>query len=156
MARPILQGDSRTTSCWKTTSCQATSKPRSRPSSPTTTTADTTRASTISPRPTSTSDAALPSWQNEKGSNDTPSTIAACSIACTPPDPLIRCARASLILPKPVVSTTLTTDSVVSGEPEFYKAAFGSTQDEFEEILSRPHHMIFHRHWYERYDGRPE
>jgi len=45
---------------------------------------------------------------------------------------------------------------VVSGEPEFYKAAFGSTQDEFEEILSRPHHMIFHRHWYERYDGRPE
>src|SRR3954451_20340472 len=65
---------------------QATSKRRSRPSSPTTTTADTTRASTISPRPTSTSDAALPSWQNEKGSNDTPSTIAACSIACRLPD----------------------------------------------------------------------
>lgn len=48
------------------------------------------------------------------------------------------------------------THGVVSGEPEFYKAAFGSTQDEFEDILSRPHHMIFHRHWYERYEGRPE
>ena len=45
---------------------------------------------------------------------------------------------------------------VVSGEPEFYKAAFGSTQSEFEEILSRPHHMIFHRQWYERHDGRAE
>jgi transposase InsO family protein len=40
---------SRTASCWKTTSCPAISKPRSRPSSPTTTTAATTRASTISP-----------------------------------------------------------------------------------------------------------
>lgn len=48
------------------------------------------------------------------------------------------------------------THGVVSGEPEFYKAAFGSTQDEFEDILSRPHHMIFHRHWYERYEGRGE
>jgi len=48
------------------------------------------------------------------------------------------------------------THGVVSGEPEFYKAAFGSTQREFEGILSRPHHMIFHRHWYERYDGRAE
>ncbi len=47
------------------------------------------------------------------------------------------------------------THGVVSGEPEFYKAAFGSTQDEFEEILTRPHHMIFHRHWYERHEGRP-
>ena len=48
------------------------------------------------------------------------------------------------------------THGVVSGEPEFYKAAFGSNQSEFEQILSRPHHMIFHRHWYERHDGRAE
>jgi hypothetical protein len=48
------------------------------------------------------------------------------------------------------------THGVVSGDPEFYKAAFGSSQDEFEGILSRPHHMIFHRHWYERHDGRAE
>jgi hypothetical protein len=48
------------------------------------------------------------------------------------------------------------THGVVSGEPEFYKAAFGSSHSEFEEILSRPHHMIFHRQWYERYDGKAE
>jgi hypothetical protein len=46
------------------------------------------------------------------------------------------------------------THGVVSGEPEFYKAAFGATHEEFEEILSRPHHMIFNRQWYERYEGR--
>jgi hypothetical protein len=48
------------------------------------------------------------------------------------------------------------THGVVSGEPEFYRAAFGATHEDFEEILSRPHHMIFHRRWYERYGGRPE
>ena len=64
---------SRTASCWKTTSCQAISRPRSKPSSPTTITGSITRASTISPPPTSTSDAGLLSWQNEKGSNDRPS-----------------------------------------------------------------------------------
>jgi hypothetical protein len=48
------------------------------------------------------------------------------------------------------------THGVVSGEPDFYKAAFGSTQREFDDILSRPHHMIFHRQWYERHDGRGE
>src|SRR5262249_10352168 len=47
-------------------------------------------------RPTSTSDADQPSWQNEKGSNDRPSPIAACSIDCRPPDTTYRCARASL------------------------------------------------------------
>ena len=46
------------------------------------------------------------------------------------------------------------THGVVSGEPEFYKAAFGSTYAEFEDILARPHHMIFNRQWYERYEGR--
>lgn len=48
------------------------------------------------------------------------------------------------------------THGVVSGEPDFYKAAFGSTHEEFEEILLRPHHMIFSRHWYEKYEGRAE
>src|SRR5262249_8449398 len=32
----------------------------------------------------------------------------------------------------------------------------GGSHEEFEEILSLPHHMIFNRHWYERYEGRPE
>jgi hypothetical protein len=48
------------------------------------------------------------------------------------------------------------THGVVSGEPEFFKAAFGATHGEFEDILSRPHHMIFNRQWYERYEGRGE
>src|SRR5438477_7470300 len=95
----------------KTTSCQATSKPRSRPSSPTTTTADTTRASTISPRPTSTSDAALPSWQNEKGSNVRPSPIAACSTSRRRPE-IYNPMRQSLpYFTQLVVSKTLTTDT---------------------------------------------
>jgi hypothetical protein len=48
------------------------------------------------------------------------------------------------------------THGVVSGEPEFFKAAFGATHEEFEDILSLPHHMIFNRHYYERYEGRGE
>jgi hypothetical protein len=48
------------------------------------------------------------------------------------------------------------THGVVSGEPEFFKAAFGATHGEFEDILSCPHHMIFNRQWYERYEGRGE
>jgi hypothetical protein len=48
------------------------------------------------------------------------------------------------------------THGVVSGEPEFYKAAFGGSHQEFENILSRPHHMIFNRQWYERHEGRGE
>lgn len=48
------------------------------------------------------------------------------------------------------------TQGVVSGQPEFYRAAFGSSHQEFGEILARPHHMIFNRRWYERYDGRAE
>src|ERR1700730_10198748 len=45
------------------------------------------------------------------------------------------------------------THGVVSGAPEFYKVAFGATHEQFEDILSLPHHMIFNRHYYERYEG---
>ncbi len=48
------------------------------------------------------------------------------------------------------------THGVVSGEPAFYKAAFGATHAEFEEILSRPHHMILNRNWYDKHEGRAE
>ncbi|RXG84830.1 radical SAM protein [Bradyrhizobium zhanjiangense] len=48
------------------------------------------------------------------------------------------------------------TQGVVSGEPEFFKAAFGDTAEQFEAILLRPHHMIFNRRWFELYEGRPE
>ncbi|ESZ61118.1 radical SAM protein [Mesorhizobium sp. C120A] len=48
------------------------------------------------------------------------------------------------------------THGVVSGEPEFFKRAFGDTFDAFEEILARPHHFIFNRTWYEDRGGRGE
>ena len=48
------------------------------------------------------------------------------------------------------------THGVVSGEPQFFKVAFGDTHDEFEEILWRPHHFIFNRVWYEQLAGRAE
>jgi len=48
------------------------------------------------------------------------------------------------------------THGVVSGQPSFFKRAFGETVDEFEAILLRPHHFIFNREWYERLGGRAE
>ena len=48
------------------------------------------------------------------------------------------------------------THGVVSGEPSFFKRAFGDTAEEFSDLLMRPHHYIFNRDWYEIYDGRAE
>lgn len=48
------------------------------------------------------------------------------------------------------------THGVVSGEPEFFKHAFGDTVEEFERILIRPHDYIFNRQWYEQHGGRAE
>jgi hypothetical protein len=48
------------------------------------------------------------------------------------------------------------THGVVSGEPEFFKRAFGDTAEEFAMILLRPHRYIFNRDWYEKHRGRPE
>jgi hypothetical protein len=48
------------------------------------------------------------------------------------------------------------THGVVSGDPEFFKRAFGDTLEEFENLLMRPHHFIFNRDWYERYDGQDQ
>src|SRR5207253_7201430 len=48
------------------------------------------------------------------------------------------------------------THGVVSGEPVFFKRAFGDTYNEFESILLRPHHFIFNREWYEFGGGRSE
>ena len=75
---------SRTASCWKTTTCLVTSKPRSAPSSPTIITSATTRAWATSRRRTSTSVAARQSSSNGKGSNDRPSQTVACCIAGKP------------------------------------------------------------------------
>lgn len=48
------------------------------------------------------------------------------------------------------------THGVVSGEPSFFKRAFGDTVEEFHDLLMRPHHFIFNRDWYEKHGGRDQ
>ena len=47
------------------------------------------------------------------------------------------------------------THGVVSGNNEFFLRAFGSTYDEFEQLLSLPHAFIFQRDFYEYGKGKP-
>lgn len=44
------------------------------------------------------------------------------------------------------------THGIVSGEPTFFKRAFGNTFQDYERILLLPHDFIFNREWYERFD----
>jgi hypothetical protein len=44
------------------------------------------------------------------------------------------------------------THGIVSGEPTFFKRAFGDTFKDYEQILLLPHDFIFNRDWYERFD----
>jgi hypothetical protein len=48
------------------------------------------------------------------------------------------------------------THGVVSGNPSFFKRAFGESGEEFESLLLLPHHFIFNRDWYEHLSGRAE
>jgi hypothetical protein len=48
------------------------------------------------------------------------------------------------------------THGVVSGDPDFFKRAFGDTIQEFGDLLLRPHHFIFNRDWYEIHGGRAQ
>ncbi|HEY6343932.1 MAG TPA: hypothetical protein VIY49_20745 [Bryobacteraceae bacterium] len=48
------------------------------------------------------------------------------------------------------------THGVVSGDPGFFKRAFGNTVAEFEALMLRPHHFIFNRDWYEKHGGAAE
>ena len=48
------------------------------------------------------------------------------------------------------------THGVVSGNPEYFNRAFGGTQKDFLCLLSLPHHMIFHRGYYEFHEGQTE
>jgi hypothetical protein len=48
------------------------------------------------------------------------------------------------------------THGVVSGDPGFFKRAFGDTQEEFHDLLMRPHHFIFNRDWYEALGGKAQ
>jgi hypothetical protein len=48
------------------------------------------------------------------------------------------------------------THGVVSGEPDFFKRAFGDTVEDYHRILLLPHDYIFNRDWYDRFGGRGE
>jgi hypothetical protein len=48
------------------------------------------------------------------------------------------------------------THGVVSGEPSFFKRAFGDTVEEFENLLIHPQHFIFNRDWYEFLGGKAQ
>jgi hypothetical protein len=48
------------------------------------------------------------------------------------------------------------THGIVSGDPEFFRRAFGDTADEYERILLLPHDYIFNRDWFDRFGGRAE
>ena len=48
------------------------------------------------------------------------------------------------------------THGIVSGAPDFFKRAFGSSEREFEDLLIRPHKFIFNRVWFEELGGRAE
>jgi len=48
------------------------------------------------------------------------------------------------------------THGIVSGSPDYFNKAFGENEQAFEKLLSKPHHFIFNRMWYERHAGKPE
>lgn len=48
------------------------------------------------------------------------------------------------------------THGIVSGAPTFFRQAFGTNRDEFEELLLRPQHFLFNRFWYEFNEGRSD
>lgn len=48
------------------------------------------------------------------------------------------------------------THGVVSGNPDFFKRAFGESIEHFENLLLRPHHYIFNRDWYEEMGGKSQ
>ena len=48
------------------------------------------------------------------------------------------------------------THGIVSGTPKFFKRAFGENEEEFNNLLTMPHHYIFNRDWYEYFGGKSE
>ena len=48
------------------------------------------------------------------------------------------------------------THGVVSGNPDFFSAAYGQDREEFQRLLSLPHAFIFHRRHYETGPGQSE
>ena len=47
------------------------------------------------------------------------------------------------------------TRGIVSGNPSFFRRAYGENRQAFERLLSLPHAFIFHREYYENGPGRP-
>ena len=48
------------------------------------------------------------------------------------------------------------THGIVSGAPEYFNRAFGENDVAFKKLLSKPHHFIFNRTWYEDHGGKAE
>lgn len=48
------------------------------------------------------------------------------------------------------------THGIVSGSPDFFIEAFGDSPNEYEDLLLRPQHFLFNRHWYQYHGGRAE
>lgn len=48
------------------------------------------------------------------------------------------------------------THGIVSGSPQFFRRAFGSTMDEFHQLLMRPEKYLFNRAWFEELGGKSE
>jgi hypothetical protein len=48
------------------------------------------------------------------------------------------------------------THGVVSGDPAFFKRAFGDTFEDFSDLLVRPHHFIFNRDWFDCHGGKAQ
>ncbi len=48
------------------------------------------------------------------------------------------------------------THGIVSGAPDYFKRAFGENDMAFKDLLSKPHHFIFNRTWYEDHGGKAE
>ena len=46
------------------------------------------------------------------------------------------------------------TRGIVSGNPEFFRRAYGASKEEFEHLLSLPHAFIFHRNFFEYGEGQ--
>ncbi|MBF0309293.1 MAG: radical SAM protein [Magnetococcales bacterium] len=48
------------------------------------------------------------------------------------------------------------THGIVSGAPDFFREAFGHSCEDFENLIIRPHYMIFNRKWYQEEGGQAE
>ena len=46
------------------------------------------------------------------------------------------------------------TRGIVSGNPDFFRRAYGANQEEFQHLLSLPHAFIFHRNYFEYGEGQ--